>query len=76
MPEINHTQSAANAQIIAKLFPLSPEIPGTTPLELSQKQMQTLLHIALATTTHFFGPPNRYLAGVNDPRDPGRIVYP
>ena len=76
MPEINHTQSAANAKIIAKLFPLSPEIPGTTPLELSQKQMQTLLHIALATTTHFFGPPNRYLAGVNDPRDPGRIVYP
>ena len=76
MPKTNHTQPAANAKIIAELFPLSSEIPGTAPLELSQQQMQTLLHIALVTTTHFFGPPNRYLAGVEDPRNPAKIVYP
>lgn len=76
MPKMNHTQSAANAQIIAQLFPLSSDSAGTTPLELSQQQMQTLLHIALATITHFFGPPDRYLAGIDDPRDPGKITYP
>jgi hypothetical protein len=76
MPKMNHTQSAANAKIIAELFPLSSESAAVTPLELSRQQMQTLLHIALATTTHFFGPPNRYLAGVDDPRNPARIIYP
>lgn len=76
MPKMNHTQAAANAKIIADLFPLSSDSAAATPLELSQQQMQTLLHIALATITHFFGPPNRYLAGVTDPRDPTRIVYP
>lgn len=75
MPETNHTQPDANAKIMAELFPLSSQSAGTTPLELSQQQMQTLLHIALATTTHFFGSPNRYLAGVEDPRDPARTVY-
>src|SRR5262249_2643543 len=45
-------------------------------LELSQQQMQILLHLALATVTHFFGPPDQYLAGVDDPRDPARITYP
>lgn len=76
MPSTNHTQPTANAQIIAQLFPLSSQSVEATPLELSQRQMQTLLHIALATTTHFFGPPNRYLAGVEDPRDPDKITYP
>ena len=76
MPKTNHTQKTANAQLIAELFPLSSESTETAPLELSQQQMQTLLHVALATTTHFFGPPDRYLAGVDDPRDPAKIVYP
>ncbi|MGI0035847.1 MAG: transposase family protein [Nitrososphaera sp.] len=73
---MNHTQQPANAKIIAELFSLSSEIPGATPLELSQQQLQTLLHIALATITHFFGPPSRFLAGVDDPRDPSKITYP
>ena len=76
MPTTNHTQSTANTKIIAELFPLSSQIAQAAPLELSQQQMQTLLHIALATTTHFFGPPDRYLAGVEDPRDPAKIIYP
>src|SRR5574341_198019 len=76
MPRTNHTQPAANAKIIAELFPSSPESAETAPLELSQQQMQTLLHIALATITHFFGPPERYLAGIDDPRDPDKITYP
>jgi len=38
--------------------------------------MQTLLHLALAATTHLFGPPARYLAGVDDPRDSAKISYP
>lgn len=76
MPEMNHTQPAANAKIIAELFPPSSESAEAAPLELSQQQMQTVLHIALATITHFFGPPDRYLAGVDDPRDPAKITYP
>ncbi|MGH9914949.1 MAG: transposase family protein [Pyrinomonadaceae bacterium] len=76
MPDTNHTQPTANAKIIAELFPLSSESVEAAPLELSQQQMQTLLHITLATTTHFFGPPTRYLAGVDDPRDPAKIIYP
>jgi hypothetical protein len=76
MPRTNHTQPDANAKIIAELFPSSPESAETAPLELSQQQMQTLLHIALATITHFFGPPERYLAGIDDPRDPAKITYP
>ncbi len=75
MPETNHTQPTANAKIMAELFQLSSESAKAAPLELSQQQMQTLLHIALATTTHFFGPPDRYLAGVDDPRDPDKITY-
>jgi DDE_Tnp_1-associated len=75
MPETNHTQPTANAKLFAELFPLSPENPDAPALEISQQQMQTLLHIALATTTHFFGPPNRYLAGVDDPRDPDKLSY-
>ncbi len=76
MPNQNPTQQAVNAKILAELFPPSSEKAETAPLELSQQQMQTLLHIALATTTHFFGPPDRYLAGVEDPRDPAKITYP
>src|SRR2546430_1287500 len=76
MPATNHTQPTENATIIAELFPLSSELAETAPLELSQQQRQTLLHIALATITHFFGSPDRYLAGVDDPRDPGKITYP
>jgi hypothetical protein len=49
MPRTNHTQPDANAKIIGELFPSSPESAETAPLELSQQQMQTLLHIALAT---------------------------
>ena len=76
MPKTNHTQLTANAKSIAALFPLSSESAEAAPLELSQRQMQTLLHIALATITHYFGPPTRYLAGVADPRDPAKITYP
>ena len=76
MPHTNHTQPTANGKIIAELFPLPSESAEASALELSRQQMQTLLHIALATTTHFFGPPDRYLAGVDDPRDPARITYP
>jgi DDE_Tnp_1-associated len=75
---MNHTQQSANAKIIAELFSPSSEIASgeASPLELSQQQAQTLLHIALATITHFFGPPTRFLAGVEDPRDPTRCDYP
>ncbi len=76
MPVTNHTHPAANAKFFAALFPPSSDSAATAPLELSQQQMQTLLHIALATITHFFGPPDRYLAGVEDPRDPAKIIYP
>jgi hypothetical protein len=76
MPRINHTQQTANAKIIAELFPSAPDSAETAPLELSQQQAQTLLHIALATITHFFGPPERYLAGIDDPREPNKITYP
>lgn len=76
MPHTNHTQPTAIGKIITELFPLPSESAEVSALELSQQQMQTLLHIALATTTHFFGPPDRYLAGVDDPRDPARITYP
>jgi hypothetical protein len=76
MPEMKHTQPTANDKIIAELFPLSSDSAELAPLELSQQQMQTLLHIALATITHFFGPPDRYLAGVEDPRDPAKVIYP
>jgi hypothetical protein len=73
---MNHAQSAANAKIIAELFSSSPESDKNAPLELSQQQLQTLLHIALATIAHFFGLPSQYLAGVEDPRDPDKITYP
>ncbi len=76
MPSTNHARPAANTKIIAELFPLSSEGLMAAPLELSQQQMQTLLHIALATITHFLGSPDRYLAGVDDPRDPDKITYP
>lgn len=76
MPDVNHTQRTANAKIISELFPSSSESDKTAPVELSQQQMQTLLHIALATITHFFGPPKSYLAGIDDPRDPDKIIYP
>ncbi len=76
MPDTNHTQPTANAKIIAELFPIHSENAEVAATELSQRQMQTLLHIALATITHFFGPPDRFLAGVDDPRDPARIIYP
>lgn len=76
MPSTNYAQPTTNAKSIAELFPLLSERAHAAPLELSQQQMQTLLRIALATTTHFFGPPARYLAGVDDPRDPGKIIYP
>jgi hypothetical protein len=73
---MNHTQQTANAKIIAELFSPPSEISETAPLELSQQQAQTLLHIALATITHFFGPPGRFLAGVEDPRSPTHSDYP
>jgi len=73
---MNHTQQTATAKIITEFFPLSPENEEVAPLELSQQQMQTLLHIALATITRFLGPPDRSPAGVDDPRDPDRIIYP
>src|SRR5262249_26800889 len=71
---MNHTQQAANAKIIAELFPTPSEISEAAPVELSQQQLQTLLHIAMATITRFFGPPNRFLVGMDDPRDPSKIA--
>ncbi|MGH7599712.1 MAG: transposase family protein [bacterium] len=76
MPDTNHTQPIANAQIIAELFPIQSKNAEAAGIELSQQQMQTLVHIALATITHFFGPPDRFLAGVDDPRDPAKVIYP
>lgn len=76
MPKTNHTQPTANAKTIAGLFPLSSASAEAAPLELSQQQMRSLLHLGLATITHFFGPPDHYLAGVDDPRDPNKITYP
>lgn len=73
---MNHTQQTANAKIIAELFSLPSGISQAAPLELSQQQAQTLLHIALATITHFFGSPHRFLAEIDDPRDPSKITYP
>ncbi len=72
---MNHTQQTANAKIIAELFPTSSENSKVAAVELSQQQLQTLLYIALATITHFFGPPSRFLAGVDDPRE-GHCDYP
>jgi hypothetical protein len=76
MPHTNHTQPTANAKVIAELFPVSSENAEAGATELSQQQLQALLHIALATITHFFGPPDRFLAGIDDPRDPARTTYP
>src|SRR5207249_660423 len=56
--------------------PLSAFSAEASPLELTQEQQQTLLQAALQTITHFFGPPERWLAGVEDPRDPAKIIYP
>lgn len=76
MPSPNHTQLVPRAQILAELFPLSSEpAAAAAPLELSQQQMQTLLHLALTTITHFFGPPERFLAGIDDPRAPEKVTY-
>jgi len=76
MPNHHHTQPARRAQTVAELFPLSTFGAETSPIELTQQQQQTLLHAALQTITHFFGPPERWLAGVDDPREPSRIIYP
>jgi hypothetical protein len=35
-----------------------------------------LIEVTLATIEHFFGPPEAWLAGLDDPRDPGKITYP
>jgi hypothetical protein len=76
MPHHHDTQAALRAQTVAELFPLSALSVEASPIELTQQQQQTLLHAALQTITHFFGPPDRWLAGVDDPREPSKIVYP
>jgi hypothetical protein len=76
MPKHHHTQAARRAQTVAELFPLSPFSTEASPVELTQQQQQSLLQAALTTITHFFGPPERWLAGVDDPRDPSKIMYP
>src|SRR5437016_314407 len=76
MPNHHHTQAALSAQTVAELFPLSTLSAEATPVELTQQQQQTLLQAALQTITHFFGPPERWLAGIEDWRDQSRITYP
>ena len=76
MPNTDHTQSTPSSQAAAELFPGSAPRTHASPLELTQEQQQTLLSTALATITHFFGPPERWLAGIEDPRAPKRITYP
>jgi hypothetical protein len=76
MPKTDHTQATLSSQAAAELFPGSAPSTNASPLELTQQQQQTLLHAALATITHFFGPPQRFLAGIEDPRDQSRITYP
>ena len=76
MPAPNHPQPAANAKIIVALFPLSCQLAEAAPLELSHQQRPTLRHLARATTTHFGGAPDRYLAGVAAPREARNLTAP
>ncbi len=76
MPKTDHPQATLSSQAAAELFPGSASSAHPSPLALTQAQQQTLLHAALATITHFFGPPQGFLAGIEDPRAPSRITYP
>ena len=76
MPAPNHPQPAANAKIIAALFPLSCQLAEAAPRELSHQQRPPLRHLARATTTHFGGAPDRYLAGVAAPREARNLTAP
>lgn len=78
MPDTNHNRPTASAKTFAELFLPASENAQTGSPELLQQQMQMqqLLYVALATITHFFGPPDRYLAGVADSRQAGKTTYP
>jgi DDE_Tnp_1-associated len=76
MPNTDYTQPRllpqANARGVAPQAPAA-ERPPAGP---AQPQQQTLLCTTLATIAHFFGPPERWLAGIDDPRDARKITYP
>jgi hypothetical protein len=76
MPHTDYTQPRQLPQANAGLFPLSAPAAEGPPAELAQAQQQTLLCATLATIAHFFGPPERWLAGIDDPRDVRKITYP
>ena len=69
MPNPDYTQPRLLPQANAGLFPLSAPAAEGPPAELAQPQKQALLCATLATVAHFFGPPERWLAGIDDPRD-------
>lgn len=76
MPTLDHTQRTSLSQNTIALFPPSTPTREVSPLEAEQHKQQTLIEVSLATIEHFFGPPEAWLAGLDDPRDPGKIIYP
>jgi hypothetical protein len=76
MPNPDYTQPRLLPQADAGLFPLCVPAAKGPPAELARLQQQVLLCATLATIAHFFGPPERWLAGMDDPRDRPKITYP
>jgi hypothetical protein len=76
LPNTDYTQPRLLAQANARLF--APHAPAAErpAAELAQPQQQTLPCTTLATIAHFFGRPERWLAGIDDPRDARKITYP
>jgi DDE_Tnp_1-associated len=75
MPDTDYTQPRLLPQADTGLFPLSVLAVEKPPAEPARLQQQTLLQATLATITHFFGPPQRWLAEIDDPRDGRKITY-
>jgi hypothetical protein len=83
MPSTEHTTTATTrAPACTTLFPHDPHAlakEAPSPEECCAAEdgkQQTLLHAALVTVEHFFGPLSQWLAGVSDPRDARKITYP
>jgi hypothetical protein len=83
MPSTDHNTTAVpRVQALARLFPYHPKATDseaaspTACCEAEHRKQQTLLDAVLATIEHFFGPCSQWLAGVSDPRDPRKIIYP
>jgi hypothetical protein len=83
MPKTDYSSTAAvRTQTLAALFPHDANAPPPQPQtgeqlrEAELRKQQTLLHATLATSEHFFGPCSQWWAGVSDPRDPRKIIYP